>query len=371
MRAQVALFVDPPSHHLQGDRLFDDEGNVFAGDRVLAPYAHLRAALTRSGVPVHTGDVLESGAVVADRNVYVSMGLRTRWRSLLRRQDVVLSAFFALECPIVEPRLYRDLPDVAAAFRRTFTFCEPTALEPFLPRPVASRTFRIPQSFDNVHAPLWARQDREFLVMINANKRPRLAHSELYSERLRALEHFARRREVDLFGVGWDVPPYRTGQTRMPLVGQRLLRRAHGAALAVRPDPLLVAARSVWRGAVRSKAETLSGYAFALCFENMVLPGWITEKLFDCLLVGTVPVYLGAPDISAVVPEGTFVDARHCAGYDELGELLHAMPRSELDDRRTAGRDYLRSAAFRSQFSSGAFLARFRRLLEEDAGWAA
>lgn len=368
-RPPVALFVDPPSHHLLGDRLFDAEDNVYAGDRVLAPYARLRAGLEARGVPVHTGDALERGTVVAERNVYVSLGYRERFPRLVDREDVVLSAFFALECPIVEPRLYRDLPSVARAFRRTLTFSDPTNLLPFTRVPVASQVFRIPQSYDGVHEDLWSRGDRALLTIINANKRPRLADSELYSERLRAVRHFAARGEVDLYGVGWDVPPYRTGETWLPATAQRWLRRAQAARLAVRPDPLLTAARGVWRGAVASKSETLAGYAFALCFENMVLPGWITEKVFDCLLVGTVPVYLGAPEIADVLPPEAFVDAREFDGYDDLGAFLRGMSAAERGRRRDAGRDYLASSRYAEEFSSAAFAARFHDLLQQDAAW--
>ena len=66
--------------------------------------------------------------------------------------------------------------------------------------------------------------------------------------------------------------------------------------------------RASWRGPARSKSETLGRYTFALCFENMVLKGWITEKIFDCFYSGTVPIYLGAPDLSAIGAEGRGVE---------------------------------------------------------------
>ena len=41
------------------------------------------------------------------------------------------------------------------------------------------------------------------------------------------------------------------------------------------------------------KREVISNYMFNLAFENSLEPGYVTEKPFDALLSGTVPIYLG------------------------------------------------------------------------------
>ena len=135
--------------------------------------------------------------------------------------------------------------------------------------------------------------------MINANKLPRLSAGELYTERLRAVEYFNRFGEIDLYGIGWEGPAFRVTTSWAPRRARALAHRARSGWERLRPptDPLRVAARAAWRGPVASKAEVLGRYTFAICFENMVLEGWITEKIFDCFHAGTVPVYLGAPDV--------------------------------------------------------------------------
>lgn len=370
--ARVTLFLDPLGYHLEGDRLFDVANTPRSGERILEPYVHLRRRLAQAGVATHTGDLLESGAVrPAEVNLYASMGMVTRWRRLARRGDTVLSAFLVNECPIVEPRLFADLHHAGAAFRRMYSFAGDAAMRPFLREPVAFRPFRYPYPFEDVKGDAWSRGDRGFLTIINGNKVPRLRDAELYTERMRAVAFFAEHAEIDLYGVGWDGPPYRVGETRVPRRLRRLGYLAERAWDRLRGprDPLLAASRRVWRGAVASKSETLSRYTFAICFENMAMEGWVTEKIFDCLVAGTVPVYLGAPDVERWVDPDCFVDVRRFAGYDELRGYLHSLSPAEVTAYREAGREYFRSERFRP-FTKEAFADIFAAVVAEDAGVA-
>lgn len=43
--------------------------------------------------------------------------------------------------------------------------------------------------------------------------------------------------------------------------------------------------------------EALANYRYSIIVENEKSRGWFTEKLIDCLSVGTIPIYWGAPDI--------------------------------------------------------------------------
>jgi hypothetical protein len=51
-----------------------------------------------------------------------------------------------------------------------------------------------------------------------------------------------------------------------------------------------------------TKLATLARYRFTLAFENSIEAGYVTEKYYDALVAGSVPVYLGAPDIDAFAP---------------------------------------------------------------------
>ena len=45
------------------------------------------------------------------------------------------------------------------------------------------------------------------------------------------------------------------------------------------------------------KIDALKDYRFSFAMENDCYESYFTEKLHDCLLTGTMPIYLGAPNI--------------------------------------------------------------------------
>lgn len=60
-----------------------------------------------------------------------------------------------------------------------------------------------------------------------------------------------------------------------------------------------------------SKMELYGHYKFVIAFENACAEDYVTEKFFDPLLVGAVPVYWGAPNIGDYAPgDNCFVDVR-------------------------------------------------------------
>lgn len=368
--SDVAVFIDPFSPRTEQDRLFDPASAPGTGDSTLTPFAHLRSWLNERGVEVHTADMLDARRPNGRVNLYLSLGMRQRYRRLARRPDVLLSGFFAFECPIVLPGIYRELHEIGQAFRRVFSYSSEAALRPFLRGPVRLSHFMWPQPFDDVHEGIWERGDRKLLVMVNANKVTRVRVNELYTERLRSIEFFNRRGELDLYGLGWDGPPIQLGR-RVPGAVERLERRARRRWESLRPptDPVRVAIREAYRGPTSRKAETLGGYRFALCFENSALEGWITEKIFDCFYAGTVPVYWGAPDVERWIPPECFIDMRRFEGYDDLRDFLLSLTDDEVDGYRVAARDFLRSERFRP-FSKQTFAERIGGLIEEDAGVA-
>lgn len=149
---------------------------------------------------------------------------------------------------------------------------------------------------------------------------------ELYTRRAREYDYFGSRGELDLYGKGWDGLPYYRGQ------------------------------------AVR-KADVFDEYRFVLVYENASAPrGYMTEKLFDALRYGVVPVYLGCENWREYVDSACVVDRRYFVTLDALRTALHNMTAKEWDARRNAARDYLASEQF-AQFSPAAFAASMNEAL--------
>lgn len=48
---------------------------------------------------------------------------------------------------------------------------------------------------------------------------------------------------------------------------------------------------------IEKKEDGLAPYMFSIAIENDCYETYFTEKILDCFAVGTIPVYLGAPDI--------------------------------------------------------------------------
>jgi hypothetical protein len=369
----VEICVDPPTHHLLKGKLFERESNPYAGDDILAPYIAFRDRLVQAGFTVTTADAVPSRPDGKQR-LLVSFGVpdRTiphtlaRYRALARRSDVTLGTFVAMECPVVEPRMYEALPEIAKLFRRVLSWSDSQALLPFTHRPVQMERFCWPQSFDAVSDRLWARTDRKFLLMMNANKLPRLYKDELYTSRLKAVEFFHKFGEIDLYGRNWDRAPTRVGKTRTPYALRRLESRLWEWRQRRFPNPTYSAVAQASRGPAKSKSDTMSQYRFALCFENSVLRGWMTEKLFDCFFVGTVPVYWGAPDVLDWVPAETFIDMRKFRTFGDLRAFLHSLSPAEEAKYRDAARAYLASSQF-DPFRRQTFAETLGRHVEADA----
>jgi len=72
-----------------------------------------------------------------------------------------------------------------------------------------------------------------------------------------------------------------------------------------------------------TKLETIANYKFTLAFENSISRDYVTEKFFDPLIVGSVPVYRGAPNIEEFAPgDHCCIDAGKFKGPRELAEYL-------------------------------------------------
>lgn len=58
---------------------------------------------------------------------------------------------------------------------------------------------------------------------------------------------------------------------------------------------------------IENKTEALLNYKYSIVVENSFYPYYWTEKIVDCLLTYTIPIYIGAKNITDFFPEKSFV----------------------------------------------------------------
>jgi hypothetical protein len=76
----------------------------------------------------------------------------------------------------------------------------------------------------------------------------------------------------------------------------------------------------------QSKIQTIPRYKFTLAFENSFGPDYVTEKFFQPLASGSVPVYLGAPNIEDFAPgEHCFINVADFPEPKALAAYLTAV----------------------------------------------
>lgn len=251
---------------------------------------------------------------------------------------------WSLESPLVAHRGFHRLDRIAGSSDITATFAGARDL---VPASVDFRPIHYPIAPRPIVEKGWA--ERDLIAMIASPKRVRPSLSDvqparpyrsarvlaantlartyglrgswvvpdLYEQRLSAIAAFADDAGFKLYGRGWE----RT----------RWLRSVPGR---------------VFGGPVQDKVSTLSDYRFSLCFENTRFPGYVTEKIFDCFFAGTIPVYLGAPDIDSYVPRDSFIDVTSFGSLADVREYLRGLTSAEAASYLDAAKRFLSSDGF-------------------------
>ncbi|KAF6252140.1 hypothetical protein COO60DRAFT_1644264 [Scenedesmus sp. NREL 46B-D3] len=72
----------------------------------------------------------------------------------------------------------------------------------------------------------------------------------------------------------------------------------------------------------RSSVEILNRYTFAVVVENVDADGYVSEKLYDCLLAGCIPIYYGNNNELVGVPADLYIDLKQFASSQEQQDHL-------------------------------------------------
>ena len=309
----------------------------------LAGFAKVR------GIEVVTGDIAISN--ICAKNWKPSDIMVIQEESSSHGFELIrLGAFpFVLYCaesPLYARNFYTPLPRISALFqnrilfRGSFERASSDGMNHVLHFP----SFSLESEEGTVS---WSQ--RKFLVMVAANKywkikraihrqllawirdtvmgrksyiTPETIDQQLHDRRLALIEYFGREGSLDLFGSNWgDI-------SNLP---KRWKGRLQEIIDDLKPE------------VCPNKQKVIANYKFAICFENMSYPGYVTEKIIDCFRAGVIPVYLGAPDISDFVPKEAFIDLRGFGDLDGLHGHLSSITEDIASEMIDAGRSFLMS----------------------------
>ena len=142
----------------------------------------------------------------------------------------------------------------------------------------------------------------------------------------------------DLYGHTWDQGLY-TFQDRPEIFRWFSFMKAYKLLPRRRPR--------CWRGMINGlKRDVIGGYRFVYCYENTTeLPGYITEKIFDVMMAGSVPIYLGHASVSARIPKDCYIDRADFADDAQLYDFISRMPEERWQRYLDAARNFLESQA--------------------------
>lgn len=312
------IVVDPPSWHYASNKLFDYDNEFLNRDGTLLPFVRLKNHLDSLNKDICTADMYDLNS--KEEFIFISF---SEPRTCLEYEDLISKATKSIlvlyEPELVRPRSYKDLKTYGKYFDYIYTHNIGQ-----IPKNLHQkhRSLFFPQAFKK-----FIKKDGKRLnkaVMIAGAHYNYFNKNENYSERMRAIAKLSKNQFIDLYGNGWG---------------------SVGIKMLINPTYFLYKSKikSAYKGAVKRKDLCYANYDFAICFENQDSQGYITEKIFDCLLAGCIPVYKGAPNINEYIPSECFIDFNEFSSYSELELFLKDMSDIEKNKYRKEAESFLKS----------------------------
>jgi alpha(1,3/1,4) fucosyltransferase len=331
-----------------GDDIFNPQ-SLRNRDNCLEPMRILQQVALSQGIELHTADINDRKGIKPDFTLYVeSIDFVP---ALAKKNYLIL-----YETPLTVPRnadyeylnqfdgiftWNRDLLAKGFSDGQGRLISAERFIEIFHPNPIPAEC-----SPDFKSLPFSQRAD--LVCLIGSNRHANLHDDrELYSERVRAIRWFEKYApgKLKLYGNGWRVPQKRLGKLgklryRMEKIYPWLISKP------VFPS---------YQGPATTKHEVLSKTKFCICFENARdIPGYLTEKIFDCLFAGCIPIYWGEANVVDVIPPACFIDFREFSNYDSLCQFISRMTPETFASYQNAAIEFLSGPDF-VPYSSDSF----------------
>lgn len=222
------------------------------------------------------------------------------------------------------------------------------------PSSISKNTLPWPQQWPSVASErVEVNHRKNRVVLINANKISFLP-GELYSLRRASLLKFD---SIDLFGQGWDMS-----------FSEKLKHYLSNLWIALKSGQLpnfsggkhFFRKSSNWKGAPADKREVAKIYKFALVIENS--EELITEKFFDALFSGCIPVYVGPKLEEFAIPRRLYVQAE--GNLDSIELAIESVKKMDYTEWALDKDDWLSRENVKSTWSADSINKRIASEIE-------
>ena len=299
-----------------------------------------------NGYNVVSGDIALKNRLKF-HNIFVIQELNAKHGLKLLKKGAIAAVLTAGESPIFSYYFYDNIAKIAKKFKVRKLFKDSLN---FIDANGKNTPMYFPSYFAAKKRDIIPWNKRELTVMVAANKSinaplpqgfknqiiwllhksyklyspsfKKYSKKELHSKRLEILKYFGNKSNIELYGANWlDFKRFEFSE----------LKKLKSILENLSPS------------FCEDKIKTISKYKFTFCLENISMKGYVTEKIIDCLVAGTIPVYLGAPDIFDFIPKECFIDMRNFKSMEELECFLQNLDEDKAYKMIESGQRFLDS----------------------------
>jgi len=235
---------------------------------------------------------------------------------------------FITECHVIAPWSYK--PEIAF-FDLIFTFEDiPNLREKIIH---INTFFAYCENVKDKIDKYYAKNKINKLTLISSYKFS-LQKNQLYTKKNKLVQWYDENNAnfFDLYGFGWNKKPQNIGGSFL----QRLLVKCIPTLFFYIPT------KKIYKGILSRKHDVLSKYLFNICFENATnIPGYITEKIFDSFITGSIPIFSGNIDKSNI-PKNTYIDFNSFDSIEEAHRYLINLNEDEIKEYQYNMKSYIK-----------------------------
>ncbi len=319
------LFHNRYNSHNIDNMLFEEQTDAI-GDDMLAPYRILASLANNKGIEVGTFSHINK----EEADAFVFIDIPDERDAIFRyamRHDVK-KYLLAIESPIINKKSFSL--KYHTYFEKVFTWSDDLVASNPQKYVKLNYTSVVNHSFQEGYRP-------KTCVVISGNKQSS-AKNELYSERLKCMRWFNKYApsDLDIYGPNWNL---------WLMNSQNIIARIFNKIN--RKYKFFPAHFKGYKGMTIRKEDILSLYNFNLCLENVYgYNGYITEKILDSLLSGTIPIYKGASNITDYIPQNCFINYDDFNSISDMHHFMTNMSPEEVVTYQKNIKAFLRSKNF-------------------------